>query len=353
MTASALIAPFIGAAAAAQATTDQIDMQPTLLLTNSDSDTVTFLDLTSDARESIQVGAAPWGIARFGERAFIATAEGVAVLDTPNRKLLSVIPYQSQPAEIRYGEYRAGGMGIAIAPAGGGDLLFVGNYLPGGPSRLEVIDWQSETVVGSVETGVRPFDVVASRDGREAYSIDHDSYTVTVLDVSTMTARILPVSPLGDALGLAGFEKPHYAVLDPDGMLLLPFQGQVLARLDPTTGEYESIPLTANTHQHGIAISADGTRVLIVGTGPAGSANADPSLTILDLPTGEETFVPLTRPHERVAFSPDERTAYLTGGFSFAGGGWDGITIVDLAQLTTREIEVGAKPLDIAVLDNR
>ena len=75
MTASALIAPFIGAAAAAQATTDQIDMEPTLLLTNSDSDTVTFLDLTSDARESIQVGAAPWGIARFGERAFIATAE--------------------------------------------------------------------------------------------------------------------------------------------------------------------------------------------------------------------------------------------------------------------------------------
>ena len=101
------------------------------------------------------------------------------------------------------------------------------------------------------------------------------------------------------------------------------------------------------------ANSVPTARVLIVGTGPAGSANADPSLTTLDLPTGEETFVPLTRPHERVAFSPDERTAYLTGGFSFAGGGWDGITIVDLAQLTTREIEVGAKPLDIAVLDNR
>ena len=167
-----------------------------------------------------------------------------------------------------------------------------------------------------------------------------------------MTARILSVSPLGDALGLAGFEKPHYAVLDRDGHLLLPFQGQILARLDSASGRYESIPLVADTHQHGIAINADGSRILIVGTGPAGSANGPASLTIMELASGEQTIVSLNRPHERVAFSTDERTAWLTGGYSFAGGGWNGITEVDLEALTTREVPVGAWPLDILVLND-
>ena len=319
-----------------------------LMLSDSASDTVTFFDLADAAEASVQVGAAPWGIARQGDRAFVATAEGVAVLDLPTRERIALIPYESQPSSISYGEYRPGGMGIAIPPKG--DLLFVGNYLADGPSRLEVIDWRRETVLGSVETGVRPFDVLASRDGREAYSIDHDSYTVTVLDVAEMTARILPVSPLGDALGLAGFEKPHYAVLDQDGRLLLPFQGQVLTRLDPQSKHYESIPLTANTHQHGIAINAAGTRLLVVGTGPAGGATAGASLTIMNLESNEQTLVPLDNPHERVAFGPDERVAYLTGGFTFGGGGWVGITIVDLEERTTSEVSVGALPLDVLVL---
>jgi DNA-binding beta-propeller fold protein YncE len=319
-----------------------------LMLSNSASDTVTFFDLADAAETSVQVGAAPWGIARQGDRAFVATAEGVAVIDLPARERIALIPYESQPSSIAFGEYRPGGMGIAIPPKG--DLLFVGNYLADGPSRLEAIDWRRETVLGSVGTGVRPFDVLASRDGREAYSIDHDSYTVTVLDVAEMTARILPVSPLGDALGLAGFEKPHYAVLDSKGRLLLPFQGQILARLNPQSGQYESIPLTANTHQHGVAINADGTRLLIVGTGPAGGATADASLTIMNLETNEQKLVPLDKPHERVVFSPDERDAYLTGGFTFGGGGWDGITIVDLEEHTTSEVSVGALPLDVVVL---
>ena len=36
--------------------------------------------------------------------------------------------------------------------------------------------------LGSVAVGVRPFQVIAAPDSRHVYSIDHDSYTVTVVD---------------------------------------------------------------------------------------------------------------------------------------------------------------------------
>jgi hypothetical protein len=320
----------------------------TILLSDSASDTVTFLEVPGGTVQSVQVGSAPWGIARKDRRAFVATAEGVAVVELEERRQTALIPYESQPAEIGWGEYRAGGMGIAVSPTA--DLVFVGNYLSDGTSRLEIMDWRGASVVGSAPVGVRPFDVLASQDGLEAYSIDHDSYTMTVVSVETLAARTLPVSPLGDALGLAGFEKPHYGVLDGDGRILMPFQGQVLARLDPVSGTYESIPLEANTHQHGIAISRDGARLLIVGTGPAGGATAGASLTVMETGSGKQALVPLGRPHERVAFSADERAAFLTGGYTFAGGGWDGITVVDLESFTTVEIAAGAWPLDISVI---
>ena len=108
--------------------------------------------------------------------------------------------------------------------------------------------------------------------------------------------------------------------------------------------------MQARTHQHGVALAPDGRRLLIVGTGPAGGARGEPRLTILDLETQDEDHIPLQRPHEQVALSPDGDVAYLTGGFTFANGGWDGIAIVDLRQETVTELPVPDRPLDIAVL---
>ncbi len=62
--------------------------------------------------------------------------------------------------------------------------------------------------------------------------------------------------------------------------------------------------MTANTHQHGAAITADGT-LLVVGTGPiAPAVDEGPSLTVRN-PGGEEKVVPLDGPHEDVAVSKD------------------------------------------------
>ena len=315
----------------------------TLLVTNFGGREVSWVDPAGGVIARVEVGAAPWGIVLGAdERAYVSTAEGIAVVDVTARRRVALVPYLAAVGVPGAGEYRAGGMGIAIAPDR--SRVYVGIHLPGGNGRLEVLDTARLVMVGSAAVGVRPFDVAVSRDGRFIYSIDHDSYGVTIVEATTLATRTVTIAPAGrDA-----FAKLHYGAIGPDGRLLLPIMGQFLAVLDPS-GDFTTRPLTADTHQHGTALLPDG-RLLIVGTGPAGGATGRASLTILDLTTGEEAILPLARQHEKVAADPDGRTIYLTGGYTLTGGGWDGITVLDLQTGLAREIAVPGLPLDVVVL---
>lgn len=318
---------------------------PTLLVTNSAARHVSFVDPERGVIEQVEVGAAPWGLALAPHgRAYVATAEGVAVVDTVAHRRLMLIPYRADVGSPRFGEYRPGGMGIAAAPDG--RLAYVGVYLPDGSGQLEIMDVEKGAAIESFPIGARPFQILASRDGREVYAIDHDTFTITVFDTAARSTRKLEVAPLGRA----GFDKPHYAALRANGHLLLPFQGRVLLDLDPGNGVMSLRKLTANTHQHGVALTPDERQLLIVGTGPAGEVNGPTQLSIVDLTSGAERNLPLAHPHESIAVSPDGRWAFLTGGYTFADGGWDGLTIVDLESLATRELPVLDRPLDIAFL---
>lgn len=292
---------------------------------------------------TIEAGAAPHNIAKHPDgRGFVSTAEGVAVLDLQRRQRTALLPYLVDVGPPQFGEFRPGGMGIAVTPDGG--RVAVGVYRPAG-STLEIIDTASLGTLGSVGVGVRPFQVIAAPDSRHVYTIDHDSYTVTVVDLDTGATRQLPAQPLGRG----AFDKPHYAALRADGALLLPYQGRALQILDPATSAETVVPLSAQTHQHGVALTPDQSRLLIVGTGPAGGVSGPPSLTILTLATGAEEIVPLTRAHELVVVTNDGRRAYLTGGNLLAGG-WNGLTLVDLETRATREIAVPDAPLDALLL---
>jgi YVTN family beta-propeller protein len=317
----------------------------TLLVTNSTARHISFVDPANGSFMQLEVGAAPWGLALAADgRAYVATAEGVAVVDVKQRRRTALIPYQAKVGTPQFGEYRPGGMGIAVSPDG--KQVYVGIYLTSGPNLLEIIDTERRAVIGSVPVGIRPFQLLVSRDGREVYSIDHDSYSVTVVDPVKMTRRVLEVAPrVRDS-----FDKPHYAAIRADGKLLLPIQGNRLVILDPASGQFTTSALSANTHQHGVFLTPDERRLFIVGTGPAGSATGPATLTILDLEKMTEANIPLSKPHENVVISPDGRYAYVTGGYTFAGGGWDGITVVDLETRTLREIPVPARPLDIVIL---
>ena len=101
--------------------------------------------------------------------------------------------------------------------------------------------------------------------------------------------------------------------------------------------------------RHGASGFDSVDEIKIARAGAAGSAPGGPSLTIVDLGSGGETILPLTRPHEMIALSADGGSAYLSGGYLLAGG-WDGISIVDLARGTVSELPVPDRPLGVVWL---
>ncbi|WP_411126397.1 YncE family protein [Streptomyces sp. x-19] len=321
----------------------------TVLVADFGADTVTFVDPARGAFDSVHVGTAPYGLAVGDDgRAWVATAEGVAVVDTAERQRITRIPYETKGiGEPTHGEYRGGGMGIALAPDG--RHVYVGVNRPGGNGTVEAIDTRSLKVTGVAEVGRRPFDVDVARDGHEVYATDHDSFDVTVVIPGSLRTRRIEVAPYGTEGGLGSWLKPHYTAVRPsDGKLLLPFEGERLAVVDSETGRTRIERMTADTHQHGVTITADGT-LFAVGTGPIDpSRDKGPSLTVRT-PQGQEKVIPLDGPHEDVAVSPDGRTAYVTGGFT-RDGYWDGISVVDVDSGTVRRLTAGDRPLGIAIL---
>lgn len=324
----------------------------TLLVADFGADTVTFVDPDPghDRRTlgSVEVGTAPYGLVVDDKgTAWVATAEGVAVVDTATRTRLARIPYETRTGPVTTGEYRGGGMGIALAPDG--RHVYVGVNVPGRNGVLEIIDTATRKVTDTVPVGRRPFDVDVSPDGTEVYATGHDSFDVTAVNTAGRKARRHEVAPYGTEGGLGSWLKPHYAVVRPaDGKLLLPFEGERLVVLDPRTGRSTIERMTANTHQHGATLTPDGT-LLVVGTGPIVSDDKGSSLTIRT-PEGSERVVPLDGPHEDVTVSADSRTAYVTEGFTRDGYG-NGITVVDLTgEKRPFELAAGSRPLGIAIL---
>lgn len=319
-----------------------------LLVADFGSDTVTFVDPERGPIESVKVGTAPYGLT-VGEdgRAWIATADAVAVVDTHTRERVDRIPYETDSGPATTGEYRGGGMGIALAPDG--EHVYVGVNVPGQKGVFEVIDTGDREVTDTVPVGRRPFDVDVSKDGREVYATNHDSFDVTAVRADSLKPRRIEVAPYGTEGGLGSWLKPHYTAVRPsDGKLLLPFEGEKLVVLDPRTGESGIEPMTANTHQHGAQITGDGT-LFAVGTGPIDpSSDEGPSLT-MRTKDGEERVFPLEGAHEDVAVSGDGDTAYVTGGFT-RDGFWNGITVIDLKSGDSHRLPAGERPLGIAVL---
>lgn len=281
----------------------------------------------------IEVGQAPWGVAVAPDGlAYVATFDGVAVVDIGARARVGLIPYAGPlAAGPQEGEYRPGGLGIAVSPDGSRVYVGVTTSFPA-PGVLEVIDTEQGAVIGSVPVGIRQFDVVVSDDGSEVYAINHDSFDVTVVDSASLTVtRTVRAAPLGDELGLGSWNKPHYAALTDAGTLLMAYKGVLLLELDTRNGESTQRPLASSTHSQGVELT-DGM-LLVVGDGPDDTSLAGPSLEVVDMAAGSSEVIPLIGSHNDVAVAADGRRALLSGGSSREGAARpDVVTVVDLVS---------------------
>ncbi|WP_244304650.1 YncE family protein [Leucobacter viscericola] len=293
---------------------------------------------------TISVGGAPWGVGVHNETgtAYAATSEGLAVVDLAAGKRTALVQYQHPAPMQSVGEYRPGGLGLAVAPDG--SRVYVAVTTGDGKDNLEVFDTAEGAFIGSVPVGMRPFDVLVAPDGSWAATVDHDGFTVTVVDAATLKPTQHTVAPFGTEGGLASWEKPHYGAVDADGTILLPYQGLVVARLDPLSGSVTTLKSKANSHSHGTALA--GRKLLTVGTGAFGNASGEPNLSILDLDSGNEQVVPVSPPHETVAVWTDAAGGEFAalGGGNTRDEGWDGLTLVSLADLSVRSIPVPGYP---------
>ncbi|KJL32128.1 YncE family protein [Microbacterium azadirachtae] len=319
------------------------------VVTESHGDKIAFVDLTSpDApvQSETVVGEAPWAIAvhEASRRAYVSTAVGLAIVDLGSRERLGLVPYLSQPVDIAYGEERPGGTGVVVTPDG--SAVYVAVTRAGENSAVERFDTASGAFTDTHDVGLRPFDVQISPAGDEIYTIDHDSFTLNTISIPEHIVTSTEIAPFGTEGGLMSHYKPHYAAVADDGTLYLPYQGQGLVVYSPGTRTYETQPMTADSHQHGVGLTSDG-RLLVVGVGAIGGATKGPSLTIRDLESGDEEVLPLQKGHENVVEwldAPDgRRKAILTGG-STSRGPWDGLAIVDLDSLAVSEIAVPGMP---------
>lgn len=197
-------------------------------------------------------------------------------------------------------------------------------------------------VRGQVPIGRRAFGVYLSPDGRILYIPEHDAFALSVVDVAVFAKRrTIPLNPLGPG----AFDKPHYLAISPDGArLYLPFQGRALLVIDTRSWNTASHPLEIEAHQHGIAVSRDGTRLYVANNafGGEGSLSEIETRTLREL-----RRVRLGRyHHEQVALDRTGRRAFLTGGFAL--GGHDEPTIVDLeGGAATRVSTGGSRPFAI------
>lgn len=314
-----------------------------LLITDTVGGDLLWVDPKKGEIHRLAVGAAPFSVVTNGkDRAYVATVEGVAFVDLKARKVIRTVRYAENPGRPRQGEYRPGGMGITIAPDG--RRLYVGVHTKESWDRLDVIDIFAGKVVASTPIGQRPFDVLITPDGKTVFTVDHDSYTMTEINTATLKRSQISVAPLGNG----AYDKPHYAALTEDGRIFLPFQGRALLEYDLADGSMGVHGLTGETHQHDVAYCQKAKTLVIIGTGAAGGAEDGPSLTLFNINEQSEVFMPLKRPHEQLVLDANCRYAYLTGG-EFLSGGWNGITVVDLKKLTSREIPLKAFPLGISL----
>jgi YVTN family beta-propeller protein len=313
-------------------------------VSNEDGHTVSVFDTErGEVIATIAVGKRPRGLklTRDGSRLFVALsglpkcppsvpdeqcaklerdlkADGVAVIDTAQNKVIKVLQAGSDPEQF--------------ALSSDGKRLYVANE---DAALASVVEADSGKVVARIPVGREPEGVVMSPDGQWVLVSNESDNSVSVID--TKTLKVVSSVTVG--------KRPRDMAFTPDGKVAY-VSGEMdasLYRMGVPSGAVErilelrketrpmSVVLDSRRNRLYLSTGRGGTVAVIDVTGP----NAAPKL-VKEIPVG-------TRPWG-IALSADGRYLFTANGPS------NDMSIVDTTTLTTiKRVEVGRSPWGVVV----
>jgi serine/threonine-protein kinase len=283
------------------------------------------------AGEVVNVGATPgyMEIAPDGRTALIANrgAGVLTVFDTTRNQALGTIPVPDGGPQF-----------VAFTPDGTRAYVSIFNT-DRTVNEVGVLDMATMKFIARVPTGVRPFALDVTPDGKTVYVPNHDSGSITVIDTATNTVRSeikvapnphwLDVSDDGTRVYAANHESNVVSVIDTA-------DNAVLATVPVGSAPHSIVvhpkkPIVLNVNYDSSSVSViDRNTNAVIATVPTGSHPQDITLSadgkyaylatvdenaieVLDTTSFQITArVPTGRSPTSVAIAPDGRQAYVT-----------------------------------------
>ncbi|WP_250000876.1 beta-propeller fold lactonase family protein [Actinoplanes sp. M2I2] len=209
------------------------------------------------------------------------TGSGVAVVDTRSRKVVRYLDTGHMPYTL------------AVAPD---NKLWVPIHSDG---RLEIFSSGTLRMVGELPVSPNPHAVGFSGDQMRAFTANHESNAVSVVDMRTN--KVIQSIPVARA--------PHSIAVSPDGrMALVAGYEADRANLIDTVTLKRTGPFTVGRDPQSVAFSADSRYGYTVNEG-------DGTVSVLDGRTGAITAtVKVGKSPRTIGVSPDGRVAYVSNG---------------------------------------
>jgi YVTN family beta-propeller protein len=211
------------------------------------------------------------------------SGSGVAVLDAASRKVIKYLNTGVQPYTL------------SVAPDG---RLWVPIH---SARRIEIYAAGDQRGIGRILLLPNPHAVAFSTDLMRAFTPNHESNAVSVIDMRTdQVLKSIPVS-----------KSPHSIAVSPDGrtVLVAGFDANAVNLIDARTLRRTG-PFKVGSKPQSVAFAADGRHAYVVNEG-------DQTVSVLNARTGAVTAtIRMGLSPRAVAVSPDGRLAYVSNGDS-------------------------------------
>lgn len=261
----------------------------TVYVANQNSRVLSVVDATSRRVTSVRLRNTPRFVATSldGRLVFVSMYEkdmsgsGVAVVDAASRKVLRYLSTGVQPFTLAVGA--DGRIWVPIHSAG----------------RVEMYSAEGRRADGRVLVPPNPHAVAFSPRLHRAYTANHESNAVAVID--TRTDRLLKSVPVSRA--------PHSIAVSPDGarVLVAGYEANTADLIDTATLRRTG-PFRVGKQPQSVAFASDGAHAYVVNEGGN-------SVSVLNGHTGAVTATVRVGGSPRtISVAPDGRLAYVTNG---------------------------------------